>query len=72
MQSTALFEKEVSDLRTENKKEKRKRARSTRQIPSEEGLLDLEPSTLIAQSEQVVLAPIPREAGPAQTPSQPL
>ena len=38
MQSTALLEKEVSELRAENEKKKRKRTRSTRQIAFEEGL----------------------------------
>ncbi|OQD65569.1 hypothetical protein PENANT_c397G06354, partial [Penicillium antarcticum] len=56
MQSATLLEKEVSDLRAENEKKKRKKTRSTRQIPSGEGLLVLEASTLIAQSEQAVLA----------------
>ena len=71
IQSAAILEKEVSDLRAENEKKKRKRTRSTRQIPSEEGLSVLEASTLIAQPEQAILAPIPREVGPAPAPFQP-
>ena len=71
MQSTAFLEKEVSDLRAENEKKKRKKTRSIRQIPLEEGLSVLEASALIAQPEQAVLALIPREAGPAPAPSQP-
>ena len=39
MQSAALLEKEVSDLRAANEKQKQKRARSKRHIPTEEGLL---------------------------------
>ena len=71
MQSAAILEKEVGDLRAKNEKKKQKRTRSTKQIPSEEGLSVLEASTLIAQSEQAILAPIPREAVPAPAPSQP-
>jgi hypothetical protein len=56
MQSAALLEKEVSELRAANETKKRKRTRSKRQIASEEGLLVLEASALIAQPEQVVLA----------------
>jgi hypothetical protein len=71
MQSTALLEKEVSELRAKNEKKKQRRTRSTRQIPAEEGLSVLEASTLIAQPEQAGLALVPREAGPALAPSQP-
>jgi hypothetical protein len=71
MQSTALLEKEVSELRAENEKKKQRRTRSTRQILAEEGLSVLEASTLIAQPEQAGLALVPREAGPALAPSQP-
>lgn len=38
MQSAALLEKEVSDLRAENEKKKQKRTRSTRTIVHEGGL----------------------------------
>jgi hypothetical protein len=51
MQSAAILKKEVSDLRAKNEKKKRKKTRSIRQIPSEEGFLVLEASTLIAQLE---------------------
>jgi hypothetical protein len=71
MQSAAILEKEVGDLRAKNEKKKRKRTRSTRQIPTEGGLSVLEASTIIIQPEQAVLAPIPREDGPAPAPSQP-
>jgi hypothetical protein len=56
MQSAALLEREIGDLRATNDTKKRKRTRSTRQIALEEGLSVLEASTLIAQPEQAVLA----------------
>ena len=71
MQSAALLEKEVSELRAENETKKRKRTRSTRQITSEEGLSVLEASSLIAQPEYAVLAQVSREARPAPAPLQP-
>jgi hypothetical protein len=71
MQSAAILEKEVSDLRAKNEKKKRKKTRSKRQIPLEEGLSVLEASTLIAQPEQAVLAQGSYEAGLAPAPSQP-
>ncbi|OQD85229.1 hypothetical protein PENANT_c010G11563 [Penicillium antarcticum] len=58
MQSVALLEKEVSDLRAENEKKKQKKTRSMRQIPSEKGLSALEASTL-----REILAQVSREAG---------
>jgi RIO-like serine/threonine protein kinase len=71
MQSVALLEKEVDELRAKNETKKQKRTRSKRQIASEEGLSVLEASTLVAQPEQAVLAQIPREAESAPAPSQP-
>jgi hypothetical protein len=71
MQSAALLEKEVSELRVQNETKKRKRTRSKRQIASEEGLSVLEASTLVAQPVQAVLAQMPREAESAPTPLQP-
>jgi hypothetical protein len=71
MQSAALLEKEVSELRAANETKKRKRTRSKRQIASEEGLSVLEASSLIAQPEQAIIAPILREAESAPAPSQP-
>jgi hypothetical protein len=71
MQSAAILGKEVGDLRAENEKKKRKRTRSTRQIPAEEGLSVLEASLLIAQPEQAILAQISREARPPPAPLQP-
>ncbi|OQE09012.1 hypothetical protein PENFLA_c117G03655 [Penicillium flavigenum] len=44
MQSAALLEREVSDLRAENEKKKQKRARSRKQIHKDEGLLVQEAS----------------------------
>jgi RIO-like serine/threonine protein kinase len=69
--STALLEKEVSELRAANETKKRKRTRSKKQIASKEGLTVLEASTLAAQLEQAVLAQIPRKAESAPTPLQP-
>jgi len=71
MHNAALLANENKELRAENEKKKRKSARSTRQIAVEGGLSVLEASTLIAQLDQAVLAPIAREAGPAPAPSQP-
>ena len=71
MQSAALLEKEVGELRAKNETKKRKRTRSKKQIASEEGLLVLEASTLIAQPEQAVLAQGSYKAGPTPAPSQP-
>jgi hypothetical protein len=62
MQSAAIVEKEVSDLRAENEKKKPRRTRVIRQILSEESLTALEASPLAIQPEQVILAPIPSEA----------
>jgi hypothetical protein len=71
MQSTAILEKEVSDLRAENEKKKRKRTRSTRQIPSEEGLSVLEALELIQVEEPEIEAPTPRQPRPPPAPLQP-
>jgi hypothetical protein len=71
MQSAAILEKEVSDLRAENEKKKRKNSRSTRQILSKEGLTVSEASTLAMQAEQASLVPIPRQVEPASVPLQP-
>ena len=71
MQSAALLEKEVSELRAANETKKRKRTRSTRQIASEEGLSVLEASTLAMQPEQAILAQVSREARPPPAPLQP-
>jgi hypothetical protein len=71
MQSAAILEKEVSDLRAENEKKKRKKARSTRQIAREEGLSVSEALELIQVEEPAIKAPIPREVRPAPAPSQP-
>jgi hypothetical protein len=71
MQSAAILEKEVSDLRAKNEKKKRKNSRSTRQILSKEGLTVSEASTLAMQAEKASLVPIPRQAEPASVPLQP-
>jgi hypothetical protein len=71
MHNAVLLAQENKELRAENKKKKRKNARSIRQIATEGGLSVLEASTLLAQPEEAVLTPIPREAVPAPAPSQP-
>jgi hypothetical protein len=71
MQSAALLEKEVSELRAENETKKRKRTRSRRQIASDEGISVLEASALTMQPEQAIIAPIPRQARPPPAPLQP-
>ncbi|CDM27548.1 Probable transposable element [Penicillium roqueforti FM164] len=57
MQSTVLLEKEVSDLRATNEKQKQKCTRSQRQIHSEEGLSVQEASQLITAPVEVAEAP---------------
>ncbi|CRL23110.1 Helix-turn-helix, Psq-like [Penicillium camemberti] len=49
MQSAALLERAVSDLRTAIEKQERERARSREQIPAEAGLSVQEPSQLITE-----------------------
>jgi len=71
MQSTALLEKEVSDLRAENEKKKQKRARSRRQISSAEGLSVLEASALIMQPEQAIKHPPPQVRARRESPLLP-
>ena len=53
MQSAALLEREVSDLRGENEKKKQKRARSRKYLYVESGLLVQEVSALITQPVEV-------------------
>jgi hypothetical protein len=69
MQSAALLEKEVSELRAANEKQKQKRTRSRKQIPAEEGLSVQEASALIIQPVEAMEAPIPP---PRRRPSPPL
>ena len=57
MQSAALLEKEVSDLRASNEKQKQKRTRSRKQIPAEEGLSVQEASQLITELVEADKAP---------------
>jgi hypothetical protein len=71
MQSAAILEKEVSDLRAENEKKKRNRTRSTRQISSQEGLTVSDASILLAQPDQAGLAQASYTAGPAPASLQP-
>ena len=62
MQSAAILEKEVKDLRALNVKQKQKRTRSRRQIPHEEGL---------SVSEALELIEAPIETPIASAPPQP-
>ena len=71
MQSAALLEKEVSDLRAANEKQKQKRARSKRYIPTEEGLLVQEASALIIQPGEATEAPLPSTGIPRESAIQP-
>jgi TPP-dependent indolepyruvate ferredoxin oxidoreductase alpha subunit len=57
MQSAAFLEKEVSDLRAANEKQKQKRTRSRRYIPAEGGLSVQEASALIMQQLEATEAP---------------
>ena len=63
MQSAAFLEKEVSDLRAANEKQKQKRTRSRRQIPAEEGLSVQEASQLITELVEASEAPPPPTRG---------
>ncbi|EKV21914.1 hypothetical protein PDIP_01700 [Penicillium digitatum Pd1] len=56
MQSAAILEKEVHDLRSENEKKKQKKTRSRKQIPATEGLSVQEATALIVivQPEEVI------------------
>ena len=69
MQSAAFLKKEVSNLRAANEKQKQKRTRSRKQIPSTEGLSVLEASTLIVQPEEAIKLPPPPQP---RRPSPPL
>ena len=60
MQSAALLEREVSDLRSETEKKKQKRARSGKHLYAESGLSVQEASALIIQPVEVA------EPGPGQ------
>ncbi|EKV14843.1 hypothetical protein PDIP_42360 [Penicillium digitatum Pd1] len=62
MQGAILLAKENKDLRAANEKQKQKRTRSRRQIPTEEGLSVLEASQLITEPVEAVEAPPPRPA----------
>jgi hypothetical protein len=71
MQSAALLEKEVSELRTANEKQKQKRTRSRRQIPAEEGLSVQEASQLITkpvEADEAPPSPPRRSPSPALQP----
>ena len=67
MQSAAILEKEVSELRALNVKQKQKRTRSKRQIPHDGGLLVEEAVELIEAPIEVPIAPAPPPAKTAFT-----
>lgn len=71
MQSTALLEKEVSELRAENENKKRKRTRSRKQISREEGLLVSEALDLVQVEEPAIEALVPYQPRPPPAPLQP-
>lgn len=71
MQSAAILEKEVSELRALNVKQKQKRTRSRRQIPHEGGLLVQEAVELIEAPIEAPIAPVlpqPRRPSPPLQP----
>lgn len=71
MQSAAILEKEVSDLRAANIKQKQKRTRSKRQIPYEGGLLVREAVELIEAPIEAPIAPAPPRPRWPSPPLQP-
>ena len=71
MQGAILLAKENKDLRAANEKQKQKRTRSRRQIPTEEGLSVQEASQLITEPVESIEAPPPpprRSPSPALQP----
>ena len=71
MQTAAILEKEVSNLRTANEKQKQKRTRSKRQIPHEGGLSVSEASELIEAPVGALIAPAPPQPRQSSPPLQP-
>ena len=66
MQSAAILEKEVSELRAANEKQKQKRTRSRRQILHEGGLSAPEAHELFVQPEAAIEAPAPPPPPPGR------
>lgn len=71
MQSAAILEKEVHDLRSENEKKKQKKTRSRKQIPATEGLSVQEATALIVQPEEVIEPPRPQVRAHREAPFLP-
>ncbi|EKV05399.1 hypothetical protein PDIG_83780 [Penicillium digitatum PHI26] len=71
MQSAAILEKEVHDLRSENEKKKQKKTRSRKQIPATEGLSVQEATALIVQPEEVIEPPRPQVRAHREAPLLP-
>ncbi|OJJ84407.1 uncharacterized protein ASPGLDRAFT_330430 [Aspergillus glaucus CBS 516.65] len=71
MQSAAILEKEVSDLRALNVKQKQKRTQSKRQIPHEGGLPVQEAVELIEAPIEAPIAPAPPQPRRPSPPLQP-
>ncbi|EKV16550.1 hypothetical protein PDIG_20230 [Penicillium digitatum PHI26] len=66
MQGAILLAKENKDLRAANEKQKQKRTRSRRQIPTEEGLSVQEASQLITEPvEAIEVPPLPPRRSPS-------
>ncbi|OQE00361.1 hypothetical protein PENVUL_c053G04969, partial [Penicillium vulpinum] len=71
IQGTILLAKENKELRAANEKQKQKRTRSRRQIPTEEGLSVQEASALIMQQQEATEAPLPGPGIPRESAIQP-
>ena len=71
MQSAAFLEKEVSDLRAANEKQKQMRTRSKRQIPHEGGLSVQEAVELIEAPIEAPIVPAPPRPRRVSPPLQP-
>ena len=71
MQSAAFLEKEVGNLHAANKKQKQKRTRSRRHIPTEEGLSVQEASALIMQQQEAIEVPPSGPGMPGELTIQP-
>lgn len=71
MQLAAFLEKEVADLRAANEKQKQKRTRSRKKIPSSEGLSVSEALALIIPPEEAIKPPPPPRPKRPSPPLQP-
>jgi hypothetical protein len=71
MQSAAILEKQVSELRAENEKKKQKGTRSQKRIPAAEGLSVEEAAALIIQPEEAIEPPRPQVCARRESPLLP-